>query len=207
MIRGLLRILSVCAVAISSLPAADSPDTAVDPAPARKLGVGDRVRYQVREDGDPMVVLEVGNTGTIDLPYYGPIGAVGKTAAQMREEISTALELELYVTASVRLDVIEYRVGALNRGRVHLAGQVRQVGMVEIDLDQQNTLGRVLLSAGGLADFADKRHVRIIRRNERGEPETITVDLREVLDRGRIEKDVELRDGDLVIVDEKLINW
>lgn len=173
----------------------------------RVLAVGDRMRYRVVEDELPVVELVVGNTGALEVPFLGPVPAVGKSASSLREELKTLLEQDLYVTATVLLNVTEYRVGALNRGRVHLSGQVNTVGAVEIDLDQKNTLGRVLLSAGGLRDFADKRNVRIIRQDENGKNITISVDLREILDKGKLENDVELRDGDFIIVNEKLINW
>jgi protein involved in polysaccharide export with SLBB domain len=173
----------------------------------RKLGVGDRVRYRVVEDQEPVSEIVVGNTGALEVPFHGPVQAVGKTPAQLKGEIKEALEKELYISATVILNVIEYRLGTLNRGRVHLSGQVKSVGAVEIDLDLKNMLGRVLLTAGGLTDFADKKSVRIIRQNSDGDNITITVDLREVLDKGNLDSDVELRDGDFVIVNEKLINW
>ncbi|WP_221032539.1 polysaccharide biosynthesis/export family protein [Actomonas aquatica] len=175
--------------------------------PDRPLAVGDRLRYRVTEDGEPTVELVVGNTGAVELPFYGPLDAAGLTIPELRASIKTALETELYVTATVNLTVAEYRMDDLSRGRVHLSGQVRQVGPVEIDLSRENFLGRVLLAAGGLTDFADKRNVRIVRQHEGGETRTITVDLRAVLDQGRLEQDVALQDGDFVIVGEKLINW
>lgn len=173
----------------------------------RELGVGDRVRYQVLEDEQPSVELLVGNTGMLDLPFYGPIIAVGKTIVDIKADIKKSLEEDLYWSATVVLNVMEYRVGTLNRGRVHLSGQVKSIGVVEIDLDRENTLGRILLSSGGLTDFADKKNVRIIRQNEAGESVTITVDLREVFEKGKLENDVSLQDGDFVIVNEKFINW
>lgn len=191
-------ILTLGMVSLSAQPA-----TVLD----RNLGVGDRIRYRVIEDDEPISEILVGNTGALEIPFYGPIQAVGKTPEALKAEIKEALEKELYVTATVVLNVIEYRLGTLNRGRVHLSGQVKSIGAVEIDLDRKNMLGRVLLTAGGLTDFADKKNVRIIRQNAEGENITITVDLREVLDKGNLESDVELKDGDFVIVNEKLINW
>jgi protein involved in polysaccharide export with SLBB domain len=200
--------MGFCPVALF---AADKPvqsDTAVvSPAPGERLvAVGDHLRYQVVEDTDPPVELVVSNTGMIDLPYYGPMQAAGRPLRELIAAIKTALEAELYVSATVRMQVLAYSQGAVNRGRVHLSGQVRRVGPVEIDLSEKATLGQTILAAGGLADFGDPRNVRIIRKVD-GETRTITVDLREVLSKGRIDKDVELRDGDFVIVDERKINW
>jgi hypothetical protein len=41
----------------------------------------------------------------------------------------------------------------------------------------------------------------------RADLETLTVDLEEVLKKGRIDRDVPLLDGDFVIADAKLVNW
>lgn len=180
-----------------------------DEAPAtsaRPLAVGDRLRYQVVEDGDNPVELAISNTGMIDVPYHGPMKAAGKLPPELAASIKSELEANFYVTATVRLEVLAFSQGAVNRGRVHLAGQVRRVGPIEIDLSEKSTLGQTILAAGGLADFADPRNVRIIRR-EGAETRTIKVDLREVLNHGRIDKDVELMDGDFIIVDERLVNW
>lgn len=177
------------------------------PAPeSRPLAVGDRLRYQVLEDGDKPVELAISNTGMVDIPYHGPMKAAGRLVPDLIATIKAELEAKLYVSATVRLEVLAFSQGAVNRGRVHLAGQVRRVGPVEIDLSEKPTLGQTILAAGGLADFADARNVRVIRR-EGTETRTIKVDLREVLNRGRIDKDVELMDGDFVIVDEKMVNW
>ena len=177
------------------------------PSPeSRPLAVGDRLRYQVVEDGDNPVELAISNTGMVDIPYYGPMKAAGRLLPDLVTSIKTELEAKFYLSATVRVEVLAFSQGAVNRGRVHLAGQVRRVGPLEIDLSEKPTLGQTILAAGGLADFADSRNVRIVRRDG-AETKTIKVDLREVLNRGRIDKDVQLMDGDFIIVDEKMVNW
>lgn len=198
--------LLATAAAATATPAPATPPPA--PAPAENvINVGDRLRYQVLEDEDPPTEIVVSNTGRIELPYYGPIDAAGKTLAQLVSDITGALQKDLYVTATVRLNVIEFHTRAVNRGRVHLTGQVRKIGPVDIDMSERNTLGKIILAAGGVSDFAETRAVRIIRKSPDGTFKTITVDLRAVLEKGMIEQDVELRDGDFIIVDERLIKW
>jgi protein involved in polysaccharide export with SLBB domain len=94
------------------------------------------------------------------------------------------------------------------RGRVYLSGQIRRIGAFEIDRAEANTVGKVILAAGGLTDFADARKIKIVRVSpNNGEPTTQIVDLREVIEKGRIDKDVPIYDGDFVIVDARLVNW
>lgn len=212
MIRGVLTAAALC-FAATILWAADTtapvaPDASASAANQSLINVGDRLRYQVVEDGDAPVDLIVSNTGMVDLPYHGPITAAGKTLPALLSDIKTALEKELYVTATVRLTVSEFHTRAVNRGRVHLTGQVRKIGPLDIDMSERNTLGRTILAAGGLSDFADERKVRVVRKDPAtGGFKTIVVDLKEVLEKGRIEKDIELQDGDFIIVDEKIIKW
>lgn len=196
--------LAVALLASAAEPTTETATSAAD----NIITVGDRLRYQVIEDGDAPVELVVSNTGMIELPYYGPIAASGKGLPQLVTDITAALQKDLYLTATVRLTVLEYHTRAVNRGRIHLSGQVKKIGPVDIDMSERNTLGRTILAAGGLADFADERKVRVIRRDAAtGTFKTLTVDLEEVLTKGRIEKDLELRDGDFVIVDERMIKW
>lgn len=212
MTRGLLTaavmIIAVPFTTGASEPAAlTAGPTAATAAPSL-VNVGDRLRYQVAEDGDAPVDLIVSNAGTLDLPYFGPIVAAGKTLPALLADIKEALEQDLYVTATVRLTVTEFHTRAINRGRVHLTGQVRKLGPFDIDMSERNTLGRTILAAGGLSDFADDRKVRVVRKDPAtGGFKTIVVDLKEVLEKGRIEKDLELQDGDFIIVDEKIIKW
>ena len=110
--------------------------------------------------------------------------------------------------ATVRLLLIDRPEKSSSRGRVYLAGQMRKIGVVEIDLSERNTVGRVILASGGLSDFADAKRIRIVRKSAGGgDLETLTVDLEEVLKKGRIDRDVPLFDGDFVIADSKLVNW
>ena len=94
-----------------------------------------------------------------------------------------------------------------NKINIFISGQVHHIGTVEIDKNEANTAGKVILANGGLSDFADTRKIKIFRTTASGEVKTQIVDLREVLEKGRLELDVPVFDGDLVVVGSKLINW
>ncbi len=172
------------------------------------LRPGDRLRFAVLEDADASAELVVNASGKIDLPLLGLWSVAGKAVDQVAQETKSALEAEYFVKATVRLLLVDRPDKSSSRGRVYLAGQMRKIGVVEIDLSERNTAGRVILANGGLSDFADARRIRIIRKAAGGEQlETITVDLEEVLKKGRIDRDIPLLDGDFVIADAKLVNW
>lgn len=207
MIFRFFLALAVLPLSFAASPKLGQPGP--DPAAAEvTLRPGDRLRFSLAEDADVTAELTVGSSGKLDIPYAGLVPAVGRTIEQVAMDVKSALELDYYVKASVRLTLIERPEKSGTRGRVFLSGQVRRVGAVEIDLAEKNTAGQVILSSGGLSEFADARKIKIIRRGAPGaEPIVLSVNLQEVLQQGRIDKDIPLFDGDFVIVDSKIINW
>ena len=203
---ALSRVLFACG--FLAWLAVSAPGAAAPAGADLPLRPGDRVRFAVLEDADASAELVVNASGKIDLPLLGLWSVSGKAVDQVTQETKTALEAEYFVKATVRLLLVERPEKSSSRGRVYLAGQMSKIGVVEIDLSERNTVGRVILANGGLSDFADARRIRIIRKMAGGEQlETITVDLEEVLKKGRIDRDIPLLDGDFVIADAKLVNW
>lgn len=91
-----------------------------------------------------------------------------------------------------------------SRGQVSIAGNVRQPGNVPIPLDRNLTVKDVIVQAG-FGDFADKRHVKLFRKGEKGEP--MVVDMVKILETGEEEMNPELGDGDHIFVPKRLINF
>lgn len=201
------RLLSCLLISLYSLIVGSAAAAPERTEVGDQLRPGDRLRFQIIEDFDAPVEIVVGKDGQIDLPYLGAVAGAGKTVANFTNEVKTALEHDYYVTATVRIFLIDRPEKSSDRGRIFISGQVRRVGMVEIDKSEKNTAGKVILANGGLGDFADSRRIRIFRTNIKGAVETKIVDLREVLEKGRIDLDVPIYDGDLLVVDSKLVNW
>jgi protein involved in polysaccharide export with SLBB domain len=184
-----------------------APQAASAENPSDLLRPGDRLRFLIVEDGDPPVELVISKDGIVDMPYLGPTPSVGLTLPAFSNRLKQELERDYYVTATVRLSLLDRPDKSSNRGRIFITGQVRRVGMAEIDKSEKNTAGKVILANGGLGDFADARRIKIFRTNPAGAVETKIVDLREVLENGRIDLDVPIYDGDLVVVGSKMVNW
>ncbi len=175
--------------------------------PANLLRPGDRLHLQVAEDSDAQADLVVMPDGFADVPLVGGVRAGGRPIEAFAAEVKAALEKDYYVRATVRILLSERPEKSSNRGRVFITGEVRRVGMVEIDTSEQNTAGKVILMNGGLGEFADPKNIRIYRAKASGPVESQVVDLRQVLDKGRIDKDVAIHDGDLIVVGSRLVNW
>jgi polysaccharide export outer membrane protein len=91
---------------------------------------------------------------------------------------------------------------ASSAGGVAVLGRVRQPGVYPLG-GETLKLTRLLAMAGGFADFAKTSSVIVIRASAPKTP--IRIDVGAISKEGAGEKDVELEDGDLVIVAERLL--
>jgi protein involved in polysaccharide export with SLBB domain len=77
-----------------------------------------------------------------------------------------------------------------------------------MQVNENLTAGQAILRAGGLADYADKSKVQVVRAaGTNGEKQTFNLDMTEILEQGHTEKDILLKPGDLIIVPSKLFNF
>ncbi len=172
---------------------------------SRRLGAGDRLSYRVVEERRAPVALMVSDNGEVEVPLIGRIAARGRTCKEFAQAIRPILERDYFYKATVivALDA----VSAKSRGRVYLSGQVRSQGAVEIPPDERFTLSKAILKAGGFADFANKKKIKLIRKSAGGANQTIIVDLDAVTVRGELDKDPEVFPDDTIIVPEKFVNF
>ena len=167
----------------------------------KRLGSNDYVSFRVVEDRDnESQVLRVNDNGELEVPYIGLVPAQGRTCKELAYAIKAALEKEYYYHATVILAVD--RVSEKSRGRVYVYGAVRGQGPQEIPPDETYTVSKAIIRAGGFGDFADKRKVKLTRKNG----EDVTVDLKRIIEQGHTEEDVVVKPDDQIYVPQRLIN-
>jgi len=176
-----------------------------------KLRAGDTVGFQILEDRmwDPTnvpVSLTVEDSGDIDVPYIGLVMAAGKTCQQLTGEIKAALEKDYYKHATV---VLSLKAANPILGDVYVFGEVSKPGPEEIMLNQSLTVSEAILSAGGFTDFANQKRVQVTRGGvgPGGKTNVFYLDMREILDKGKLQEDIILKPGDKVMVPSRLINF
>lgn len=176
-----------------------------------KLRVGDTVSFQILEDRiwnslDMPKPLVVTDSGEVDVPYIGRVMAVDKTCKQLAEDMKTALEKDYYNKATV---VLSLNVANRILGRVYIWGQVRSQGALELQMNENLTAGQAILKAGGLADFANKNKVQVVRApaGNKGEKQSFNLDMEQILEKGKTDLDLVLQPGDLIIVPSRLFNF
>lgn len=168
---------------------------AVDPD--KRLSPGDQVTLEIIEDKDGGLPKVVTATGELDVPPLGRVNVAGKTTREAESDLKRRLEADYYYKATVKLSIDRVSPTIVTSGIVYLAGEVRAVGPVEMISGTPLKLSEAILKAGGFGPWADDRKVQVTRRSG-GSPQV--VDVKEILQKGRVEKDITLQDGDRVFV-------
>jgi protein involved in polysaccharide export with SLBB domain len=189
---------------------APTPDTVVYASPdqlddKRKLTIGDHVSYRVLEDKNPAVDLIVTDAGDIEVPLLGRVSAAGKTCRSLAYEMKPVLEKTYFYKATVivALDAASQK----SPGRIYVTGFVVSPGPQEMPPDEVYTLSKAITRAGGVAQFGNERRVKIVRKAADGTTQSQEVDVGEIINKGRIDKDPVLLPEDMVVVPRKLINF
>ena len=219
----------VCLLVPNTLTAADITDTndasatpAIQPAipdlPADitnqvsqlddkyKLAIGDQLSFRILEDEDDPKVIVVTDSGELQVPYIGRYPAVGKTCKQLSEELKLALEKDYYYRATV---IIAVDSKPKSRGKIYLAGAVGAPGPQDISGDENLTVSKAILRAGGLNGFANGKEVKVTRSagSQPGGEKTFTVNVTRILEKGKTGEDVPLQPGDFIFVPDRMIRF
>src|SRR4051794_31013697 len=167
-----------------------------------RLGPNDYVSFRVVEDRDnDSQRLRVNDNGELEVPYVGLVPAQGRTCKELAFSIKNLLEKEYYYHATVILAVD--RVSEKSRGRIYVYGSVRGQGPQEIPADETYTVSKAVIRAGGFGDFANKRKVRVTRKDGK----VFEVDLKRVIEQGHTDEDVVLQADDQVHVPPRTWNF
>jgi len=212
---GVSRDTAVSPV-LTATPASPVPGSNTPSAPASlsgyvpddkyRLRAGDRVSLQIMEDRELPKSLMVADSGELDVPYVGRVAASDKTCRQLADDLKAQLEKEYYYRATVviALDVVNKFLG-----RVYVWGQVKNQGPVDIAVNENLTAGKAILRAGGFGDFANKKKIKVVRGGSVDKPgkQNFELNMVDILESGKTEKDVVLQPDDFIIVPSRLINF
>jgi protein involved in polysaccharide export with SLBB domain len=201
---------------------------------SHKLAQGDKLSFRIVEDQeDPKEPMEprpliVSDHGDVEVPYIGRFPASGKTCKHLAAEIKTELEKEYYYQATV---IIGLDLLSKSTGKVYVVGEVRLTGPVDMPGDETLTVGKAILRAGGFTNYADKRGVKVTRAQSStkgprtanaqskevscqwsvvsspSSPTTFVVNVSDVLEKGKADRDLALEPGDVIYVPTRLINF
>jgi polysaccharide export outer membrane protein len=159
------------------------------------IGTGDLMNVLIYGEPDLTGMVRVSNEGFIELPLIGKLRASGLTAPELKQSIEDRLREGYLVRPDVQIILQEYRQDV-----VHLMGQVATPGPYRIT--HNNTLMGTISQAGGFTPIAKRNKVKIIRK-ENGKSRVFFVDTLRITKQGKLQEDVLLKPGDVIIVPER----
>jgi polysaccharide export outer membrane protein len=168
-----------------------------------RIGPEDLIEISVYEDEKLNKTVRVSSQGDVSLPLLGVLKVEGLTALQLEREIRDLLSEKLYQDPHVSVFIKEYR-----GQRISVIGAVDKPGIY--DVMGQKTVLEGLALAGGLkedagqllflirASIIDERGTE--REGDPGEkgPETLVIDLEELLVKGNLSLNLPLKHGDVI---------
>ena len=166
------------------------PAVAVVP-PGYVIGVDDVLAVLFWREKDLSGDVVVRPDGKITLPLLNDVQAAGLTPEDLRVALTTA------ATKYVAEPNVTVVVRQINSRRVFITGQIGKPGPYTVTPGL--TVMQLIALAGGLTEFADSKNI-IIMRTENGKPLAYRFNYKEVLDRKKLQQNIELKPGDTVVV-------
>jgi len=200
MIRGSPRLaLGVLIAALVVCPGSDvraQDDAPLPTVPSDYvIGPGDTLSVFVWQNPELSVSVPVRPDGKISTPLVQDMVAVGKTPSRLAADIETVLS-EYIRSPKVNI-ILTHPASALSQVRV--IGQVANPSGVPYR--EGMTVLDAVLHVGGLTPFAAGNRARLLRKTD-GREEEIDLDLDDLVRKGDLRENLEVRPGDLIIVPE-----
>jgi polysaccharide export outer membrane protein len=161
------------------------------------IGPGDNLQVFVWRNPELSVTIPVRPDGRITTPLVEEMVASGKTAAELARDMEAILAEYI---RSPKVNIIVTNPQSL-MSEVKIVGQVRtpqgvpyRDGMTALDL---------VLAVGGMTEFASGNRAKVVRKVD-GETVEIELRLDDLINKGELDKDVDLLPGDVVVVPESM---
>lgn len=184
----------------ASLPSASFVGAADVAGESYQIGALDEITVFVWRNPELGARVQVRPDGRITTPLISDLVAVGKTPAQLAEDIRTVLaEYIQDPLVSVMVD----------RPQGTFAQQIRIVGATErpaaIPYRANMTLLDAMIAVGGLSEYAAGDRARLVRTDrESGRQREYDLRIARLLRRGDVSANVRLEPGDVIIIPESM---
>lgn len=160
---------------------------------AYTIGAEDVLEITVWRNQDLSKLVQVRPDGRFSLPVIRDVVAVGKTPSQLADEITRKLK------EYVQNPVVAISVKEVNSYNIFVLGEVVKPG--KYPLKSKTTLLQGITIAGGFTPVAARNQVVIFRFGTNGSGmQTLTSSYDDIVLRGGITGNLELKAGDTVVV-------
>jgi len=161
------------------------------------VGPGDNINIIVWRNPELSMSVPVRPDGKFSTPLIDELVAQGKNSVQIAREIEQVLSK--YVRDPIVTVIVTGFIGPYDQ-------QIRVVGEAAkpqfLPYKQQMTLLDVMIAVGGLTDFAAGNNASILRGSDGGRQ--YSVRLKDLIKRGDISANVEMKPGDILIIPQSL---
>lgn len=164
-----------------------------------KIGVDDGLQITVWRNPDLSATVPVRPDGKISVPLVGDVQAGGLTP----EDVAATIKQKLaYYIRDPNVTVIVANLRSHEfLTRVRVTGAVRtpaslpyHAGMTVLD---------AVLEAGGVSDFAAPNRTKLYRK-DKSKTDVFDIDLGDILYKGKLDTNYEVKAGDIITVPERL---
>jgi protein involved in polysaccharide export with SLBB domain len=170
------------------------------------LAVDDTIEVSVEVDGNMEVShhqSRISYQGLVTLPLIGDVEIVGLKLDRARNVIAEKYN-RYYVNPPVIMISLVDANELADFGSVSVLGKVGSPGLVPISSRRGLKLSAAVQAAGGFSPSAKVSRIRITRMGENGQKIQTTVDFEQIGQEGNAEVDLNLIDGDIVYVPERI---
>lgn len=155
-----------------------------------QLGPGDEVIIDIWGASQNTIREQISPDGTINIQDLGVVNLNGMTIAQA----SDFLKRELSKIYSDSQNSIQVTLGNARSISINVMGEVLVPGTYQ--LSSFSTVFHALYSAGGVSEIGSLRNIQVVRNGEN----IATVDVYDFIMKGKVQDDIRLQEGDVVIV-------
>ncbi len=188
-----LVLVAAALAACSSPKYPSAPVAAASTDYSYIIGAGDSLNIIVWRNPELSMSVPVRPDGKISTPLVDELTVQGKNSIQVAREVEQAISK--FVRDPVVTVIVTGFVGPYSE-------QIRVIGEAAkpqfLPYKQQMTVLDVMIAVGGLTDFADGNAASILRTSEGGKQ--YSVRLRDLVKRGDISGNVEMKPGDILII-------
>lgn len=175
-----------------------------------RIKPGDTVSIEVLEDSSLNRALLVLPDGTVNFPFAGAVRVSGRTTSDVQQVItsgiagnfaspptvfvSVASVSEAVVSAPVRAEPVMYDI--------YFIGEINQPGL--ISMEPGTTFLQAIAQSGGFTRFAATKRVQLRRTDATTKQQIVyTLNYKALGDGARVENNLVLQDGDIILVPER----
>lgn len=165
--------------------------------PEYRIQPGDSIEVFVWRNPEVSIGVAVRPDGRVSTPLVEDMQAAGKTPSELARDIEAVLKN--FIRDPMVTVIVRDFHGNIGQ-RVRIIGEVKAPNV--LTYTRGMTLLDVLISVGGLTEYAAGNSAKIIRRQGENGQREIPVRLDDLLNDGDITANIELMPGDILIVPE-----